>query len=107
MGLAAGRHHALACWPPNCFGPTAKDPPRAPIITLSIHLCCQLAASSKFVTMLPASVLRFGNLDQSLKISPDWALASQRRPVGIVTLENRTLTPAARMFIECIHQTAV
>jgi DNA-binding transcriptional LysR family regulator len=80
--------------------------PRAPITTLSIHLCCQLAASSKFVTMLPASVLRFGNLDQSLKILPI-KLATQRRPVGIVTLKNRTQTPAAKLFIECMHRTAV
>jgi DNA-binding transcriptional LysR family regulator len=88
------------------FRAAGENLPRAPIITLSIHLCCQLAASSKFVTMLPASVLRFGNLDQLLKILPI-KLAAQRRPVGIVTLKSRTLTPAARMFIECIRQTAV
>ena len=88
------------------FRAGGADLPRAPITTLSIHLCCQLAASSKFVTMLPASVLRFGNLDQSLKILPI-KLASQRRPVGIVTLKGRTLTPAARLFIECIHLTAI
>jgi DNA-binding transcriptional LysR family regulator len=88
------------------FRAGGADLPRAPITTLSIHLCCQLAASSKFVTMLPASVLRFGKLDQSLKILPI-KLASQRRPVGIVTLKSRTLTPAARLFIECMHRTAV
>jgi DNA-binding transcriptional LysR family regulator len=88
------------------FRAGGADLPRAPITTLSMHLCCQLAASSKFVTMLPAYVLRFGNHDQSLKILPI-RLASQRRPVGIVTLKNRTLTPAAILFIECIHRTAV
>jgi DNA-binding transcriptional LysR family regulator len=88
------------------FRAGGADLPRAPITTLSIHLCCQLAASSKFVTMLPASILRFGKLDQSLKILPI-KLASQRRPVGIVTLKSRTLTPAARLFIECMHRTAV
>jgi DNA-binding transcriptional LysR family regulator len=88
------------------FRAGGADLPRASITTLSIHLCCQLAASSKFVTMLPASVLRFGKLDQSLKILPI-NLASQRRPVGIVTLKSRTLTPAARLFIECMHRTAV
>jgi DNA-binding transcriptional LysR family regulator len=88
------------------FRAGGADLPRASITTLSIHLCCQLAASSKFVTMLPASVLRFGKLDQSLKILPI-KLASQRRPVGIVTLKSRTLTPAARLFIECMHRTAV
>ncbi|HEX2655227.1 MAG TPA: LysR family transcriptional regulator [Xanthobacteraceae bacterium] len=80
-------------------------PPRAPITTLSMHLCCHLAASSKFVTMLPGSILRFNALDHALKILPI-RLASQRRPVGIVTLRNRTLTPASRLFIECVHRTA-
>jgi DNA-binding transcriptional LysR family regulator len=79
--------------------------PSAPITTLSMHLCCRLAASSNFVTMLPGSILRFNNLDQSLKVLPI-KLAPQRRPVGIVTLRNRTLTPAARLFIECVHRTA-
>jgi DNA-binding transcriptional LysR family regulator len=78
--------------------------PRAPITTLSIHLCCQLTASSQFVTLLPASVLRFGDLDHSLKILPI-SLATQSRPVGIVTLRNRTLSPAARLFIDCVHRT--
>jgi DNA-binding transcriptional LysR family regulator len=81
------------------------EPPRAPITTLSMHLCCQLAASSKFVTMLPGSILRFNALDRPLKILPI-KLAPQRRPVGIVTLRNRTLTPAARLFIECVLRTA-
>jgi DNA-binding transcriptional LysR family regulator len=87
------------------FRAGGKDLPRAPITTLSIHLCCQLTACSKFVTMLPASVLRFSNLNQSLKVLPI-KLTPQRRPVGIVTLKNRTLTPAARLLIECVHRTA-
>jgi DNA-binding transcriptional LysR family regulator len=79
--------------------------PRAPITTLSIHLCCQLAASSNFVTMLPGSILRFNNLYQSLKVLPI-KLVPQRRPVGIVTLKSRTPPPAARIFIQCVHRTA-
>jgi DNA-binding transcriptional LysR family regulator len=88
------------------FTAGSAEVPRGPITTLSIHLCCQLTASSQFVTMLPASVLRFSNLDQSLKVLPI-NLRAQRRPVGIVTLRNRTLSPAARLFIECVHRTAV
>jgi DNA-binding transcriptional LysR family regulator len=77
--------------------------PHAPITTLSIHLCCQLAASSQFVTMLPSSVLRYGNLDRALKVLPI-KLTKQPRPVGIVTLKNRTLSPAAQLFIECAYR---
>jgi DNA-binding transcriptional LysR family regulator len=80
--------------------------PRSPITTLSIHLCCQLAASSQFVTMLPSSVLRYGNLDRPLKILPI-KLTEQSRPVGIVTLKNRTLSPAARLFIDCARKIGV
>ena len=80
--------------------------PREPVTTLSIHLCCRLAASGQFVTTLPTSVLRFGNLDQSLKVLPI-KLPAQPRPVGVVTLKNRTLSPVARRFIDCIHRTAI
>jgi DNA-binding transcriptional LysR family regulator len=63
------------------------------------------ASSPTAATMLPSSILRFNALDHPLKILPI-KLAPQRRPVGIVTLRNRTLTPAARLFIECVHRTA-
>jgi len=87
------------------FRAGSAEVPRSPITTLSIHLCSQLAASAQFVTMLPASVLRFSNRDQSLKILPI-KLHAQQRPVGIVALKNRTLSPAARLFVECVHRTA-
>jgi DNA-binding transcriptional LysR family regulator len=87
------------------FRAGGADLPRAPITTLSMHLCCQLAASSKFVTMLPSSILRFDKLNKALRILPI-KLASQRRPVGIVTVRKRTLPPAVQLFIECVHRTA-
>jgi hypothetical protein len=64
---------------------SSSEKPRAPIATLSIHLCCRLVASAQFVTMLPASVLRFSNSDQSLKVPIK--LPVQRRPVGVGTLK--------------------
>jgi DNA-binding transcriptional LysR family regulator len=51
------------------------------------------------------SVLRFGNYNKSLKVLPI-KLRPQRRPVGIVTLKNRTLSPAARIFIDSARRTA-
>jgi DNA-binding transcriptional LysR family regulator len=79
--------------------------PRACITTLSIHLCCRLAATGQFVTTLPISVLRTADLAQVFKVLPI-KLPVQRRPVGIVTLKNRTLSPVAKLFIECAHRTA-
>jgi DNA-binding transcriptional LysR family regulator len=85
------------------FRAGGAEMPRAPITTLSIHLCCRLAASGRFVTTLPTSILRFGGRDLSLKVLPI-RLPAQPRPVGIVTLKNRTLSPVAKIFIECVRR---
>lgn len=77
--------------------------PRAPVTTLSIHLGCRLVASGRFVAVLPISILRFGGRDLALKILPI-KLPAQPRPVGIVTLKNRTQSPVAKLFIECVHR---
>ena len=77
---------------PKLFRDSGSEMPRAPITTLSIHLCCRLVASGQFVTMLPASVLSYGIRDQSLKVLPirfPW----HRRPVAIVTLKKCTRSP--------------
>jgi DNA-binding transcriptional LysR family regulator len=85
------------------FRVAGAEMPRAPITTLSIHLCCRLVASGRFVTTLPTSILRFSGKDLSLKVLP-MKLPVQPRPVGIVTLKNRSLSPVAKLFIECVHR---
>jgi DNA-binding transcriptional LysR family regulator len=87
------------------FRASGSETPRAPIATLSIHLCCRLVARGRFITTLPTSILRFGGRDLSLKVLPI-KLPAQPRPVGIVTLKNRTLSPVAKLFIECVHRVA-
>jgi DNA-binding transcriptional LysR family regulator len=77
--------------------------PRAPITTLSMHLCCKLVATGRFVALLPSSILRFGSPDLPIKALPI-KLPAQSRPLGIVTLKNRTRSPVATLFIECVHQ---
>ncbi len=85
------------------FRAGGAEMPRAPITTLSIQLCCRLVASGRFVTTLPTSILRFGGRDLSLKVLPI-KLPVQPRPVGVVTLKNRMLSPVAKLFIECVHR---
>jgi DNA-binding transcriptional LysR family regulator len=77
--------------------------PRTPLTTLSIHLCCRLAATGRFVTLLPSSVVRFSGRDLSLKMLPIKLPPRPAVQVAIVTLKNRTLSPAAEMFIECVR----
>ncbi len=77
--------------------------PPAPLTTLSIHLCCQLTASGRFVTTLPTSILRFNGRNLALKVLPI-RLPVQPRPVGVVTLRNRTPSPVVKLFIDCVRK---
>lgn len=79
--------------------------PPAPITTLSIYVCCQLASTGRFVTVLPSSILRFNGSKLALKILPI-RLPVQPRPVGIVTLRKRTPSPVARLFIDAVRAAA-
>ncbi|GEP61757.1 LysR family transcriptional regulator [Reyranella soli] len=46
------------------------DMPPTPLTTLSIHLCCRLSASGKFIALLPSSIVKFGGRDLDLKTLP-------------------------------------
>jgi DNA-binding transcriptional LysR family regulator len=85
------------------FRASGLDVPRAPLTTLSIHLCLRMLATGRYVTTLPRSILHFSGKDSSLKVLPI-KLPAQPRPVGIVTLKNRTLSPVARLFIDCARE---
>ncbi|OJU35301.1 MAG: transcriptional regulator [Alphaproteobacteria bacterium 65-37] len=96
--------------PPDTFPGTAVadlfragglSMPRAPLTTLSIHLCCRLAASGKFITLLASSIVQFGGHDHSLKMLPVEMPRTSAVSVAIVTLKDRTLSPAATLFIKC------
>jgi DNA-binding transcriptional LysR family regulator len=88
----------------NLFRESGLNMPRTPLTTLSIHLCCRLAATGRFVTLLPSSIVRFSGRDLSLKMLPVKLPPRPPLQVAIVTLKNRTLSPAAEMFIECVRE---
>jgi len=77
--------------------------PRASVVTLSIHLLSTMVATGRFIGLLPGSLLRLAASRLSLRVLPV-ELPSLPRPVGIVTVKNRTLSPFAERFIECARQ---
>jgi DNA-binding transcriptional LysR family regulator len=87
------------------FRASGLDVPEAPLTTLSIHISLQLVATGRFVTMLPRSILRFSGRDRLLKVLPI-KLPILPRPVAIMTLKNRTLSPVAQRFIDCARAVA-
>lgn len=79
--------------------------PSPSVITLSIHLCSTMVATGRFIALLPRSLLRLAAKRLSLRVLPV-KLPSILRPVGIVTVKNRTLSPFAKRFVDCAREVA-
>ena len=76
----------------------ADRPPQAHVVSFSVPLHLHMLATGRFITSLPRSLLPFAKhlpLKQLAVKSP-----TLPRPVGIVTLKDRTLSPLAQIFIE-------
>jgi len=77
--------------------------PRASVITSSVPARERLVATGRFLTVLPSSMLRFNAKNLAVKVLPI-DLPTTRRPIGIITLKNRSLSPVAELFITCARQ---
>ena len=62
-----------------------------------------LLATGRFLTIVPASVLKFSTERTKFKVLPV-KLRLPSLPVGIVTLKNRNLSPVVERFIECARE---
>jgi len=79
------------------FRQAGLDLPRITVVALSALARIALVAKGRFLTITPESVLRFAGGDMAIKALPVKFQQSYRQ-LGIVTLKNRTLPPAARLF---------
>src|SRR6185437_7843197 len=87
----------------EAFRAGGLDYPRVTVVTDSPHTRISLLATGRFVTIFPASALRFPARRAELKVLPV-ELPMARRPNGIVTLKNRTLSPVAQLLIDCARE---
>ena len=79
--------------------------PTATLVTYSMDLRAKLTAGSRFITVLPKSLLRQGGGEPALKeLVVD--IPVKPWPVAILTLKNRTLCPVVECFIECAREVA-
>lgn len=79
--------------------------PREKVTSNSILLRNQLLATGRFLTVLPASVLRYNAKPWALKALPV-ELGVKPRSVGILTLPNRTLSPVVEVFLQHLRAVA-
>lgn len=88
----------------DVFRAMGLELPRPAMVTATGVARIALVAKGHFLSMASESVLRFGGWERSIKVLPIDLAASG--PVGIITLKNRTLTPAAQLFIDCAREVA-
>jgi DNA-binding transcriptional LysR family regulator len=87
----------------EAFREAGVSPPEPVIISGSLHTYFELLNEAPLLAMMPRSVLVFAPARDTVKILPV-KLPIKSRPVGIVTLRGRTLSPAARLFIQTVRE---
>jgi DNA-binding transcriptional LysR family regulator len=83
----------------DAFEVRGLKPPTPVVAAYSSHLRTVLASRGHYIAVLPRSVLQLSAKLYSLKELP-FKLSNRPSPVAIVTLRNRTLTPAVKLFID-------
>jgi DNA-binding transcriptional LysR family regulator len=87
------------------FRANGQEPPRLTVTSLSLYVQNEMLATHRFITVLPSFVLKFPGRHPPLKALPI-ALPNAPMPIGIITLKNRTLTPAAKVFLQNVRALA-
>lgn len=79
--------------------------PEGRIVTSFVLMRNHLLATGRYLTVLPASVLRYNARQWGLRALPI-TLRTRSRPIAIVMLKNRSVSPAVRLFTEHLRATA-
>lgn len=79
--------------------------PKAAIITSSTPARYSLVTSGRFLSILPACMFVFASKKPVPRTLPV-ELVTTHRPIGIIALKNRSLTPVAQRFIDCARSVA-
>jgi DNA-binding transcriptional LysR family regulator len=89
----------------EAFQTNGLKPPRATVTVTSLHVRMSFLATGRYLSVRPRSTLRFQGKQPLIKALPV-ELPTDRHPIAIVTLKNRTLSPVARLFIDYIREVA-
>jgi DNA-binding transcriptional LysR family regulator len=72
--------------------------PRSAVITSSVHMRHNMLVTGRFLAMLPSAMLKFPTYRGSLRALPI-DLPETRRPIGLIALKKRDLSPVAKLFL--------
>ena len=89
----------------EAFRACGLDYPGTTVVTDSPEVRISLLATGRFVTIFPASVVRFPTMRSEVKVLPVKLQMAHVQNV-IVTLKNRALSPVAQLFIDSAREVA-
>jgi len=87
------------------FRASGLEPPRATVYIDAPNMRIRLAATGRFLAVIPAGFLGSPAKHAAIKTLPV-ELPATHGPIGIIRLKNRTLSPLAELFIECAREVA-
>jgi DNA-binding transcriptional LysR family regulator len=88
----------------QAFRMSGVEPPRATVFTPSLNVRDRLLATGRFLSTRPRFAVCLPERQQFLKALPV-ELPGTRRPIAIITLKARTLSPLAELFATRIRAT--
>jgi DNA-binding transcriptional LysR family regulator len=83
----------------QAFRSSGLNLPRIMVVTSSMQLLRRLVMENEFLALFPRSAVQFS---QGVRVVPVTVTALWQ-PIGIITVKHRTLSPLAKLFIECAH----
>jgi DNA-binding transcriptional LysR family regulator len=86
----------------EAFQARGLQAPQAMVVAGSTHMRHSLAASGRFLTVIPEFLLKLPVQDQALKALPV-ELPNSRRTLRIISARNRSLNPLATLFVEMLR----
>ena len=89
----------------EAFRTCGLAPPRRTVSSSSIQLFVALMATGRFLSLLSGSTMRFSGKRLGITTVPV-ELPIRSGPVGILTLQNRTLSATAQRFAACARDVA-
>ena len=89
----------------EAFRASGLEPPRVTVYIDAANIRIRLAATGRFLAVIPAGVLGSPAKHSPIKVLPV-ELPATHGPIGIIRLKNRALSPLAQLFIECARDVA-
>ncbi|HKT20863.1 MAG TPA: LysR family transcriptional regulator [Stellaceae bacterium] len=89
----------------EAFRAHGLEVPAPSVVSYTYHLRNSLVAMGRYLTVVPASMLHFNVAGLPVKALPI-EMPIRPRPVAIVRLKHRTLSPVAKLFIEAAREAA-